>query len=108
MDPSMVAGNGYIEIIKMLLDLGPIGLVLILGYFAKLKLEESSTKYETYINTILTQYREHMIEQREMYKNNAELVKNYEGLAGDLRDIIIMNTTAMTKLVERIEKEVCK
>ena len=97
MEPGMVAGSGYLEIIEMILDLGPIGVVLVLGYFSKQQIDK-----------ILAQYRDDMIEQREMYKNNAELVKNYEGLAGDLRDIIIMNTTAMTKLVERIEKEVCK
>lgn len=101
-------GSGYIEIIKMILDLGPIGVVLILGYFAKQQLDKTTTQYQTQINLILAQYREDMIEQRRMYDSNVELVKQYQVLANDLREIIIMNTTAMTKLVERIEKEVCR
>ena len=101
-------GSGYIEIIKMILDLGPIGVVLILGYFAKQQLDKTTTQYQTQINLILAQYREDMIEQRRMYDSNVELVKQYQVLANDLREIIMMNTTAMTKLVERIEKEVCR
>ena len=101
-------GSGYIEIIKMILDLGPIGVVLILGYFAKQQLDKTTTQYQTQISIILTQYREDMVEQRKMYDSNVELVKQYQALAGDLKDIIVMNTTAMTRLVEKIEKEVCK
>jgi hypothetical protein len=108
MEPGMVAESGYLEIIKMILDLGPIGVVLILGYFAKQQLDKTTSQYQTQISLILSQYREDMLEQRKMYENNVELVKQYRLLADDLKDIIIMNTTAMTKLVEKIEKEVCR
>lgn len=108
MDSNLVTGGSYLEIIKMFLNLGLGGVILLLAYFAKQKLDDASAKYETYINNILAQYREDMLDQRKMYDSNVELVKQYQSLAGDLKDIIIMNTTAMTKLVERIEKEVCK
>ncbi|MBU0969198.1 MAG: hypothetical protein KKC20_01060 [Proteobacteria bacterium] len=105
MGPIVEGGNYYFEIIKSILDLGPIGVVLILGYFAKQQLEKSSTQYRDQINAILAQYRDDMMEQRRMYENNVELVKAYQVHAGDLKDVIIMNTQAMTKLVDRIEKE---
>jgi len=108
MDSAMVGDNQFVEIIKMILDLGPIGVVLILGYFAKQQLDKSSDQFKIQINSILAQYREDMLEQRKMYENNVELVKQYQIHAGDLRDIITMNTQIMTKLVDRIEKEVCK
>lgn len=38
-----------------------------------------------------------------MYENNAELVKGYEKLAGDLAGIIHLNTQVQTRLVEKID-----
>lgn len=40
-----------------------------------------------------------------MYKNNVALVEDYSRLAKDLHDVVIMNTQAMTRLVDRIDKE---
>jgi hypothetical protein len=37
-----------------------------------------------------------------MYENNVTLVKHYEQLSADNREVIIMNTQAMTKLVASI------
>jgi hypothetical protein len=42
---------------------------------------------------------------RDMYLTNASLVKRYEEVAGDLREVVILNTQAMTRLVDRIDKE---
>ena len=39
-----------------------------------------------------------------MYEKNVSLVEDYATLAKDLHDIVIMNTQAMTKLVESIKK----
>lgn len=38
-----------------------------------------------------------------MYENNVTLVENYSNLATDLHDIVIMNTRAITELVESIK-----
>lgn len=98
MDPATVlaAPQAY-KIIEMVLSLGAIGIILIFWYFDKQQIDKT-----------LAQYREDMQEQRRMYENNVELVRLYQGFAGDLKDIIVMNTTVMTKLVDRIDKEVCK
>jgi hypothetical protein len=101
MEPNVIdavaAGGPYVEIIKSILNLGPIGVVLVMGYFAKAQIDKT-----------LTQYREDMLEQRKMYENNVELVKQYQSLASDLKDVITLNIQAMTRLVDRIDKEVCK
>jgi hypothetical protein len=52
---------------------------------------------------MLLQYHADMQEQREMYKNNAELCRRYVQLAEDQRDVIVMNTQAMTRLVSSID-----
>ena len=39
-----------------------------------------------------------------MYENNVKLVEENEALAKDLKEVVIMNTQAMTKLAEGIDK----
>jgi hypothetical protein len=51
----------------------------------------------------LAAYKQDMMEWRRMYENNVELVKKSNDLAGDLKEIIIMNTQAFTKLEETIK-----
>ncbi|MCF6246906.1 MAG: hypothetical protein L3J69_06040 [Desulfobacula sp.] len=92
-----LAVPGFLKIIETVLSFGAIGIILVIWFFDKQQVDKT-----------LSQYREDMLEQRKMYENNAELVKQYKSLAGDLKDIIILNTQAMTTLVERIEKEVCR
>lgn len=85
------------KIIEMLLNLGPVGIILVVWYFDKQQVDRT-----------LNQYREDMLEQRAMYESNVELVRNYLRLADDLSSVITLNTQAMTRLVDRIDKEVCK
>lgn len=92
-----LAVPGALKIIEMVLSFGAIGIILVIWFFDKQQVDKT-----------LQQYREDMVEQRRMYENNVELVKRYEDLAGDLKDVIILNTQAMTKLVERIDNKVCK
>lgn len=54
------------------------------------------------LRRILDRYKGDMEEQRQMYKSNVKLVESYDRLAGDLKDVVIMNTQVMTKLVDSI------
>jgi len=83
-------------LLLVLLGLGPTGLIIVVWYVDKRQTD-----------AIMRQYREDMIEQRRMYENNVELVRRYDEVASDLKEIIILNSTAMQKLVDRIDKEVC-
>lgn len=87
----------FLEILDAILDLGPIGLVLILWHFGQQKTDQT-----------LRQYQENMQEMREMYITNVSLVKKYETMAGELQEVITLTVQTMTKLVERIDREVCK
>jgi len=51
---------------------------------------------------VLTQYKSDMDEQRAMYMSNVKLVESYLNLARDLKDVIIMNTQAMTRIADSI------
>jgi hypothetical protein len=94
---TILALDGAMKALGFLLGFGPIGALFLVWYFDRVQ-----------VNKILTQYREEALEQRRMYEANVELVKRYGELAGDLKDVITLNTTAMTRLVDRIDREVCK
>ena len=38
-----------------------------------------------------------------MYENNVDLVNKYEDVAKDLKEVVIMNTQTITRLVDRID-----
>lgn len=54
-------------------------------------------------NKTLIQYQQDMQEARRMYENNVELVKDYRSVAGDLKDVVIMNTQVLTRACDAIE-----
>ena len=85
-----IAGIGTIwEILKAW---GPFGIVLVIWWYDSRAMRE-----------LIAVYREDTESLRRMYENNAILVKNYEKLAGDLQDVVIMNTQATTRLGQAIE-----
>ena len=38
-----------------------------------------------------------------MYENNVDLAKSNQAMAQDLKDVVILNTTTITRLVDRID-----
>lgn len=107
MDPATIVttGHSYMKILEMVLNLGPIGLVLVFWYFGQQKTEEIQRRANERVQTVLDRYASDMQEMRDMYVTNAALVKRYEDLAGDLKEVVTLNTQAMTRLVDRIDKE---
>ncbi|WP_321495617.1 hypothetical protein [uncultured Desulfobacter sp.] len=107
MDPSTIVTSAptFMEILKMVLSLGPIGLVLIVWYFDKQKTDEVQRQSDVRLQAMFDLYSKDMQELRDMYTTNASLVKRYVELAGDLKEVVTLNTQAMTRLVDRIDKE---
>lgn len=79
------------EILKLVANFGLAGIVFIVWYFD-----------QKAMNKILAQYREDMAEQRRMYESNVGLVKDYNSLAGDLKDVVVLNTQAWQKVNDDI------
>lgn len=50
------------------------------------------------IYIILSRYKSDMEEMRKMYESNVDLVKDYKDLAVDLKEVVIMNTQAVTRM----------
>ena len=105
MEPAtMVAAPHFLKILGMVLNLGPIGLVLVFWYFDKQKTDDVIRSSNEKTNEILRKYSEDMHEMRGMYVTNASLVKRYADLADDLKDIITLSTQVQTQLVDRIKQ----
>jgi len=85
---------GYFEVFK---NFGLIGLIIVLWWIDQKK-----------VYKILDKYKADMAEQRRMYESNVSLVNDYHSVASDLKDVVIVNTQAMTKLSEEIrQNEFC-
>lgn len=98
---------------KQILDVvgafGVPGIVLIIWWLSDKSANRTMAEYRA----LLDQYRTDMAkeacrhdcaiqEMRQMYENNVELVKNYLRLAGDLKDIIIINTQKWQETHDKI------
>ncbi len=80
------------KVLQLVANFGMAGIVLLIWWVGQRDIQR-----------MLEQYRNDMIEQRQMYANNAELCKRYCQLAEDQRDVIVMNTQAITRLVSSID-----
>ncbi len=81
------------NVLKILADFGTIGIVIFLWW-------QDSKRYDA----ILKEYKKDMDEQRTMYEKNVSLVKDYNSVAADLREVVIMSTQTMTRLSDDIRQ----
>lgn len=51
---------------------------------------------------VLERYQHDMMEQREMYRANASLCRDFASIATDLRDIVTLNIQSMTQLNDAV------
>ena len=80
-------------VLKILSDFGLVGLIVFLWW--------SDNKR---VWAILDQYRLDMDEQREMYKSNASLCRDFASIASDLRDIVSLNIQKMTQIDDAVRQ----
>lgn len=83
---------------------GPFGLLVVIWYFDIKTMRKQNDQYRKDTAKILADHKEYMDELRGMYKSNVKLVESHEALATDLKDVVIMNTTAMTRLGDDINR----
>lgn len=72
-------------------ELGLPAIIFIVWYFSERSHDRT-----------LEQYRADMNELRQMYQNNVDLVKAYQMLATDLKDIVILNSQGYQRLSDEI------
>ena len=87
-------GINLAVIVEIITRYGLTGILAIFWWSERKENKESKTQ----ITIILQQYKQDMVEMRKMYESNVTLVKGYQSVAGDLKEVVIMNTQAMTEL----------
>ena len=92
------------QLAVLLAKFGPLSLVVVIWYFDIKAMRKLNEKYRTDTQEILADHKEYMEEIRRMYLSNVKLVDSYEDLARDLKEVVIMNTTAMTHLGDDINR----
>ena len=91
--------NHALEIVKVL---GLPGIIFIIWYFSEKSHERTLTKYREDVAMILAQYKEDMAATRLMYENNVTLVKQYEKLSCDLKDVVLLNAQSFQRLCDLV------
>jgi len=89
---------GNIAVLKTLGNFGVIGLIVFLWWHDQRKMERQAESHQKDLSVILNKYDDDMAEMRQMYRNNASLCKDYSEISKDFKDLIILNTQAMTRL----------
>ncbi|MEN6337737.1 MAG: hypothetical protein ABFE01_26075 [Phycisphaerales bacterium] len=92
MDP----GIGLDGALKLVSNFGIPGLVLILWFLSDKAHERTLKQYREDMSDQRRIYEDGLKEVREMYEHNVLLVRNYESLSGDLKDVVILNTQQWT------------
>lgn len=88
--------------IKLVSGFGVPGIIFVVWYFSEKSHEKTLLAYRE--DTLRQQkvFQDGLTEVRRMYENNVELVRNFASLAGDQKDVLIMNAQGFTKLSDQI------
>lgn len=92
------------QVVDLVSGFGIPGIMLIIWYYSEKSHEKTIRHYRDDMHKILQQYHEEMIEQRRMYDNNVELVKECLDNSRDLKDVVLLNTQAWQKASDDINR----
>ena len=99
---------GFNGILKILADFGLVGLIIYLWWADNKRIWAVMEKNKADLMAVLDQYKKDMIEQREMYRSNASLCRDFASIAADLRAVVTLNIQTMTRLDDGIrENQFC-
>lgn len=102
---ALMSFKGLVEIAG---KFGLVGLILLLWWYDNRQIRQQNEQHKSDLKLVLDGYQADMKEQREMYKNNASLCKDFANIATDLREIVILNTQTMTTVSNEIrQNEFC-
>jgi hypothetical protein len=94
--------SGLPVLAKLVADLGLVGLVIYLWWADRRQIWMVIDQHKKDMATVLAQFQQDMAEQREMYRANASLCRDYESIARDLRDIVSLNIQKVTQLDDAV------
>lgn len=109
----MVDGINLAFALELASKFGTLGVLILVWWTDRRQIREQAEIHKRDLNTVLDRYKQDMIEQREMYRNNVRLVEDYENVCKrlDKRDVehidtIRLNTQAYQKLTDFLENRI--
>lgn len=95
-------GLSFIKLVEFMTPLGLPGILLAVWYLNERSRSNLLETYRADQQALIQKYGDDVKEVRAMYERNVTLVQAYEALGKDLKDVVIMNTQAMTKACDAI------
>jgi ribosomal protein S20 len=99
----MMEGVNLAAILEIVSKFGTLGVLVVVWWTDRKQMREQNESHRTDMAAMLKKYEHDMIEQRQMYDSNVKLVKAYESISSDLREVVIMNTQAVTEMCTDIQ-----
>ncbi len=99
-----VDGIALDAVIRLASNFGIPGIVLIIWAFSEKSHERTLKQYREDMLEQRRMYEEGMQEIRRMYENNVDLVRNFSALAGNLKDVVMINTQAWQRVADDINR----
>ncbi len=103
--------SAFATLANLLKAYGPFGLLVVIWYFDTKAMRKLNSQYREDTQKILADHKQYMNEQKEYmkkiqrnYESNVKLVRFYEGLAGQLKDVVTLNTQAMTRISDDVNR----
>ena len=95
---------GFTPILELLGNFGVLGLIIFLWWYDNRQTRKIVECHKKDLSGILNRYESDMAEMREMYRSNVALVKDYKSIAGDLKEIIVLNIREIAEMKAEIKK----
>ena len=90
--------------IDIMAQFGWGGIITIIWWVDSKRLADQQRRHQEDVAKLFLQMERNMNEMRQMYVDNVELVKDYNRVATDLHDVVVLNAQVMQQLVSDIEK----
>lgn len=90
-------------IIETISKFGTLGVLVVVWWTDRKQIREQHDANKKELEQVLNRYGRDMQDMRTMYESNVKLVKNYENIAGDLKEVVIMNTQAVTQMCAELQ-----
>ncbi len=92
------------SMLKIVGDFGTVGLVIYLWWSDNKRIWAIIETHRVEIQTVLAKYTQDMDAQREMYRANASLCRDFASVASDLREIVTLNIQKMTEVEDAVRQ----
>jgi hypothetical protein len=94
----VIDGINLVAMLEVVSRYGTLGILIVVWWTDRRQIREQYEVHKKEMTGVLERYKIDMVDQRKMYDSNVRLVDSYASVSRDLKEVVIMNTQAMTQL----------